>query len=487
MQSGKTASPRSFLTVIAGAYALNLVGRVADVGWLLLLFTALPVEQIANFALASAVAAFFAMSLDAGLNQTLLREFSSRRLTLQRGARIAATTRAALLMGALTIGALWIVFAKPAADLVAVIAAACSVQLWIVIEQFCQQWLKANDRQTLANALAASEPFLKLSAAAVLVIMDDGVIALEFFAVQNVYHCLLTAACVIACVRNRGPAPSNVVAQPLPVMLRASAWFALMGLITVTQNRVDWLLLSNFASQAAVATYSLVGRAYEVLMMLIGTGAMTLFPLLCRDRERQQGLPVFRKAVLATGVAAAGAAAMLLPGICEWIWMGKYPGANTLFALLMPVACLSTFIQMMYYEAIASRAEGKLVALGVVSTLAQLVVNAVLVPRWGPVGAVAGLLTLASANIALYFVQRVRLGLPPLAVMVPLAAYAVGMAIVATALSFVVPNVWARLGIGFVVWALFTYGWLLDSGEKAALKGILGSMRLRLVSVGGAR
>src|SRR5688500_16580102 len=112
MQAEKTGSRRSFLTVIASAYALNVVARVADVCWLLLLFTALPIEQIATFALASAVAAFFAMGLDAGLNQTLLREFSSRRLTLQRGARIAATARVALLVTALTIGALWMVFAR---------------------------------------------------------------------------------------------------------------------------------------------------------------------------------------------------------------------------------------------------------------------------------------------------------------------------------------------------------------------------------------
>lgn len=471
-----TLIQRSFLSVLASAYILNALGRVADVLWLLLLFSVLSVEQVSLFALASAIAAFFAMSLDAGLNQTLLREFSTRGLSMQRGALTALRVRTILLLITLLAGGGWWLLKKPAPELTMTVVAACAIQLWILVEQFCQQWLKANGRQTLANMLATADPFFKLVAMCVLAVNKSGASAFWFFAMQNVSHCILAIVCVLACAntsRSHSTAPEAYASAP--ALLRASGWFAVMGLITVAQNRADWLLLANFADSTALASYSLVNRAYEVLMMLIGTGAMTLFPVLCQARVLQRDIPLivlFRKCVLAAGTLGTGAAAILLPVICNWLWNDKYPDADTLFSVIMPVACLSTFIQMMYYEAIASHGEARLVVMAIISTLAQIGVNLALVPLWGPQGAVVGMLTLALTNIALYFAQRSELRLPPLATMIHLMVYTATMATLWLAIAFFVPTLWAQLCIGALIWAAFSYIWLLDKSERTALRRI---------------
>jgi O-antigen/teichoic acid export membrane protein len=241
----------------------------------------------------------------------------------------------------------------------------------------------------------------------------------------------------------------------------------------VAQIRVDWLLVAHLASATATASYSLVNRAYEVLMMLIGTGAMTLFPMLCRANDSTHdgvGVRAFRKAVLAAGVLASGGAALLLPGFCVWVWHDKYPGADVLFAMLMPVACLSTFIQAMYYEAVAKRAEARLVTLGIVSTIAQFAVNVTLIPRLGPAGAVAGMLTLAVANITFYFWQRNALHLPSLADMMRLAVYAIGMGVLWLVVALTVPTLTAQLAVGGAAWVVVTLVCLLEPPERRAIK-----------------
>lgn len=477
----------SLISVFTNAYILNALGRAADVVWLLLLFTVLSVEQVAFFSLASAAAAFFAMGLDAGINQTLLRAFSARSLSLRHGAFLALRVRTILFSIILLAGGTWWLVKKPTAEVATTVVVACAVQLWILAEQFCQQWLKANDRQTLANILATSDSFLKLVATCALTLGKRDATALDFFALQNIAHCILTIGCLIACANtSRYESAAQPASAATRSLLRASGWFAVMGLITVVQNRIDWLLIAKFADNAALASYSLVNRAYEVLMMLIGTGAMTLFPMLCRTSvvQRETALvATFRKAVLATGVLGAGVAAVLLPAFCNWMWGEKYPGAGALFGLLMPVACLSTFIQIMYYEAVSGGGEARLVALTIVSTLAQLAVNLTLVPLWGSQGAIAGMLTLALGNISFYFVLRAQLRLPSSATMSHLVVYAMTMAIVWLTITFTVPFLWAKLCIGTLIWSVFSYGWLLGGHERTALKRIA-IVRLRLIAEG---
>ncbi len=482
-----TTSRRSFLSVIASAYILNSAGRVADVVWLLLLFTALSVEQVAVFALASAVAAFFSMALDAGLNQTLLREFSAARVTIVRGATIAISVRAVALALAIVAGGLWVAVAKPEHESIAAVVVACAVQLWVLLEQFCQQWMKANDRQTLANTLAALEPFLKLGATAVLMTASEPVTAVEFFVAQNVYHCLLALACVIACARTQ-PHLQAATAEPLRKILGASSWFALMGLITVAQNRVDWLLVAKFASAPMVASYTLVNRAYEVLMLLIGTGAMTLFPWLCRDSGGRGGgaSSSFGKAVLAGGVLSAGLAALVLPAFCAFVWKDKYVGADALLSGLMPIACVSTFIQLMYYQAIAGRAEARVVAIGAVATCIQIAANLLLVPRYGAIGAVWGMLVLAVANVALYWQQRAKLSLSASPDLFRLGGYAAINGLMWFAIAAAGSNVWLQFGVGLSIWAALTYCWLLSTPERTALAAAIGSMRTRLAAAGAS-
>lgn len=467
-------------TVLANAYLLNIAARAADVFWVVLLYSVLPTDEVAAFALASAVAAFFAMALDGGVNQTLLRAFSNGTLGFNAGARIALQIRATLFACVAVGGGLWFMSGRPIDEAVTTIAAACGVQVWTLIEQFCWQWMRANDQQTKANALSAVEPMLKVVVTIALTQLPGPVTALQFFVAQNIYHIVIAGLCVHACVgagSGRRGIPEPICGGLLEV-LRPSLWFAGIGLITVAQNRLDWLLVAHFSTPESTANYSMANRAYELMLMLIGTGATTLFPILCRNRgepeNQSPNMLMLRRLILSSGVLAGGVAAIALPDVAALLWGAKYVGAQDLFATLMPLAALATLTQLLYYDAVVARSEVKILWIAIASTIGQLLVNLVALPILGVQGAVLGMLTMIVLNNAAYLFQTIRQPIADRRGLVQMTVYAFASTVLWVLIALAPGEAWARLIACITVWAFTTWTWLLPEHDRQVLRARLG-------------
>lgn len=409
---------RNPLGTLANAYVLALLSRGGEVLFYVALFSGFSVAQVGLYSWGIAVAAFFAIALDLGLNQILIRDFSRRTMGFAFALRGSLLVRVPVLSVAAVVLTVWERAWGPASDAFRVVVLASLIQVFAAAEGFCFAWLRSHNRQTLANALSALDPSVRLVAFGVVCLLLHLHSAVGLLAGVAVFHVPILLAC--AWVVRHVPA-GEAVAPGVRLSLGAvrdrlllpGVIFGLIGLITVTQNRLDWLLVAHYAGRNELANYSLANKAYEVMMLMSGIAMTTIYPWLCR-----KATPVFMRRVniMTSGLFSAGgaialAAALYLPEVMEWVWRDKYQAAYALLRLLLPVSVASMAVMILYYRLIAKGMEGALLKASGVVTALQLAVNIAAVPSYGARGAVLGMAVLAAANLVCYFAiaYRVRL------------------------------------------------------------------------------
>jgi O-antigen/teichoic acid export membrane protein len=174
--------------------------------------------------------------------------------------------------------------------------------------------------------------------------------------------------------------------------------------------RTDQLLMGFLASEAALGVYAVAVNASEVLLYLPAAMATALLPAAARadgTLRTEQALRAFRSAAIVTGAAAIAAAAVG-PWLLPFVFGGEFEASVTPFLWLLPGAIGFAATAVFSYALVAASKPGSSSIGPVVALVVGVVLDLVLIPRFGAAGAAAAASAafLAGGSAALYVFRR---------------------------------------------------------------------------------
>ncbi|NGZ94704.1 MAG: hypothetical protein CV089_00980 [Nitrospira sp. WS110] len=397
----------SLRTTLLNAYVLTGVARVCDLLFFLGLLTSFLVEEVGLYSWVAAIMAFFAILLELGLSQSLVREFSQRSFGFKSAMLPSLVIRLPILGLAAGAYLVWGLVGGVGSRAYGAVGLAGAIQVLMLGEAYCIAWMKSRAYQSLANALATCDPVGRLLVFTIVVygLGFQGIV--ELLAGIVGFHLLLFILIVVVAWRlvrgERLDEPDDLSLLPSThALLRSSITLGLIGLVGVVQNRLDWLIVSTYSGTAELASYSLANKAYEMLVLFMGVAMLTVYPWICRREQTvlfRMRVHAILMTLLITGTSLSLGSALYLHDLLAMIWGGKYAEARPLLQWLLPVAAVSTAVVILYYQLVARERERALLVISIVSAVLQLSMNLWLIPRIGPLGAVVGMAILASVNV----------------------------------------------------------------------------------------
>lgn len=393
------------------AYLFGLSSQGIEVFFFFLMFKYFTVEEIGLFSWAMAAAAFFAVFMDLGQNQILVREFSKGNLSVREAFNGTALFRLPLLILGLLIVNFWFIFYSPAMDKYWVILLSCMIQLLMMAEAFFKSWLSGNSRQNIANALDFSISAGRILVILVLIFMLQKVSVFYLFLALLVLHVAIVAVSCLVTFREykrigtSGPGEATVNGSAAKMFMLPSLIFGFMAVFTVVQNRLDWLMISHYISETELAHYSLANKFYEVFLAVFGIAVRTAYPWMCRENEtagNDSRLSLYINLIVVTGTLTPLFIALYAPSILHLLWGDKYQSSGSVVELLMVAASIATIAGVGYYLTLSKNGESRIMPVLVFATVAQVTVNFFLIPRYGSMGAAMGMLTMAIVSAAGY-------------------------------------------------------------------------------------
>ncbi len=194
------------------------------------------------------------------------------------------------------------------------------------------------------------------------------------------------------------------------IKIREIAWplfvsgllFAGISLLTVAQNRLDWLIVSGVISTVALATYALANKLFEIFQLLIGVFLTTTYPWLCQDNTiggLSSRLSFLFRSLIAAGTMIALLGMLVLPDFIQIVFKNKYLGIELLIRILMLSASFITASGVFYSILVSKGREKMILPITVIATGLQLGLNLFLIPRMAANGAALGMLSLAVTTL----------------------------------------------------------------------------------------
>ncbi len=185
------------------------------------------------------------------------------------------------------------------------------------------------------------------------------------------------------------------LAEPDRMLLRESIHFGLRAwvgsLSDFLNERTDQILIALIASEATLGIYAVAVNASEMLLYLPAATATAIIPLVARsdpDLRVERTLRAFRSAMLVTVVSVA-IAALVGPPLLPLVFGESFEASVTPFLLLLPGALGFTALAVFSNALVASLYPG-LSSIGPFTALVLgLVLDLVLIPRYGASGASA--------------------------------------------------------------------------------------------------
>ena len=211
------------------------------------------------------------------------------------------------------------------------------------------------------------------------------------------------------------------------VILRHSAPFALLVLLMASYNRIDPILLRSMASDADAGIYAGAFRLLDALTMvayLVSVPLLPVFSRLCHEREKGEIADVIRLVfwpLMLFSFVTAALGAFFAEPLMQWLYPEHYAPYIPVFRLLIfgliPIGLTYIFGTLL-------TAGGCLRQLNIFAASSlgiNLVVNLMLIPRFGAMGSAVASLTaqtfMAVAQLGLairHFRLPVGVFLPPL-------------------------------------------------------------------------
>jgi O-antigen/teichoic acid export membrane protein len=219
--------------------------------------------------------------------------------------------------------------------------------------------------------------------------------------------------------------------------VRAGSMIAATGAVTVIYERVDVLMLSKLDGEAAVALYSLAFMVIQYVLMVPTIVGSAFFPMLI---ERLKGEPETARAEyglmirLFLFISIPASIALMLGGgeMIRLIFGERYAGSGEPMRVFAWICTLGFLNALFWYGILASYKERAMIALMVGALAVNVLINALLIPPLGPLGAAIGLVgsyvLIVGGELGLIRRHLFRLPLGPL-VAKPLMAGAVSAAV----------------------------------------------------------
>lgn len=206
---------------------------------------------------------------------------------------------------------------------------------------------------------------------------------------------LLIAAAALSAVRLADDRFEWPQAATVWRTLRAALPFALGGVVANAQTRVAPLLLGYLSVNAEVASFGAAWRLGNAVRTVPSAAFAGALPVLSERAERGQAetvRPHFHRALRWFVLAAAAGLAVLSPLVVRWTYGAAFSGA------VVPLICVAVGLVPSLLNAsrrvylYAGQREGIALGWASVALAVQIVTCAVLIPRWGALGAAVGLL-----------------------------------------------------------------------------------------------
>ncbi|MFH0808990.1 MAG: oligosaccharide flippase family protein [Pseudomonadota bacterium] len=388
-----------YSTTLSAAYLVTGPAQLLEMLFYYFLFRLLAVEEVGFYSWVMAVMTFFGLSLDLGMRQVLVREFATGEIALGQAVRGVGLTRLPMIVLGLIALQLWWFLARPPAETYWVMALAGFLQILLCAQTVFLAWLRAHQRQNMANIIEATGSLGRFLVAVVLLALCGLHSLLYLLGGLALVRCLSVAMGALAAYRTKPqtpPVPTRTRSL-LSRMWKVGAVFAILGVVSQTQARLDWLLVSSLASTAALANYALANKLYEILLLLIGISFSTIYPWLCQATATEgveAKLSLLMRLTVLGGTTAALSLLFLAPPALRLLFGHKYIAAEPVVRLMMLAASLIAPCALSYFLLIARGLEVQIVSVSLVAMAGQIVTDLLLIPRLGALGAAGGMIAL---------------------------------------------------------------------------------------------
>jgi O-antigen/teichoic acid export membrane protein len=340
---------------------------------------------------------FFAMALtsviaaatELGTGRYLVREVAVRPEAALRRLGEVITLRTPLIIAAFLLAAAGALFIKP--SLAPIIAPAVAAGLLNDLSYSLGAFLIGQRQVGLRLAVGLSGPFVLVTLVAVAVSLDATLPQVLICYVLAALAPLSTGAWVI--VRRFGAIPLAGVQSGAISAARASLPFFLLTALGIAHFKVDALLLFALATPAAVAIYETGYKLFEVSRFVVRPTATVFYPVSAAlaGKGDWEGLSrTLRRLLLLAGAVGAGITLVVLVAaelVVRLVWGGQYGGTVWVLRILylavpaLYLGFVATFLAgALHQEAKAARVLALCLA-------ANIGLNLVAIPRWGPLGA----------------------------------------------------------------------------------------------------
>lgn len=363
----------------------------------------MPSEEFARYALAVAVATVGAQILAGGFNRIYI--IGHDRLGVAGRAGPFLATQLALLV-------LLALLAIPFADaLGGTYPLAVAVATGMVLSEFAKTLFQRELAFARYSAIEVGRALTQALAIAILIgAMGSGLRAPAVLAMQAAALLGVVAVALVPRLKwhdlfdvaSSAEITRSVVAGPYAVLF---VYFALVAVF----SQVDILMLKGLADNFAVASYAAAFRYYSLLMLALGAMHAVLLPAVQQAESAGALDALYRQhfRLLVLFAPAVALAAWLAGWVLPWVDGGRYPDAVPAFRILAASAVISFACSPHVNLLMKLHRFRFLLGLIIAALAIAVLLNLVLVPRAGAVGAAwATLMASACVTVPVFLAAR---------------------------------------------------------------------------------
>jgi O-antigen/teichoic acid export membrane protein len=285
-----------------------------------------------------------------------------------------------------------------------------------VVAYFAQSIFYANQRMEFVSAITVGENLVKASVGIACLYLGFGLLSLFWaFLLSRVFSALWL---IVLLFRKMGRPAFGWDRHVLRALLKVSPTFIGLGLAAALYWRVDILFLSKWGGSAALGTYSAAYRLMYIFYLLASSLMTALFPLF--SKSFAESIDHFRllsaktvKYLLLVLVPMATTTTLLAPSLVPFLYGDRFGATVTVLQvaiwMIVPLGIAKVFANAL----IASNRQDRDLRVNLVRLAFNVALTAVLVPRYGALGAAIATLISLVTGVALqyrYLPQLVSMG-----------------------------------------------------------------------------
>jgi O-antigen/teichoic acid export membrane protein len=386
------------------AYLSTGLGQILNQAFFFLILRSLTVQSVGSYSWAVAIATIYAYVMDFGLAVFLVGELSKTHYRLRTVVQLILFSRAPLVVLGCIGLLIWAQLTHPTSEEFWTLTLVTLTYVIQLIDVGLIPWFQVRQRQNAVNLVAMLVPLGRLVGIAVPLLIGQSLRLPNVVAVLLVTQMAGTAGLFVLArseTRMRPEAPTEAGVD-LGKLFRGywdrGRGLAVMYSLNILQARLDWILVSAFISKVALANYSLANKIIEMAMLVAGIWARTSFPWQSRHdaaeiKLRARLVLLRRLFVVASGVLTVVLFFWSVP-LVNLFFGAKYLAAELSIRLMTLGTMVFMLNQFLFYMVLGLKKEGPYTLVILAATVAQVLVDSLLLPRIGISGAAIGMMVM---------------------------------------------------------------------------------------------